>query len=186
MMTSRSNRTILALLLCGLIGIAPASAAPSGTPLTNDMVSKYYAQCLVASDKEGTMTPESSKSYCACTSGQMKNWIAQEDIKAMSGQDQAARNVINKVLINVNAPCTRFPIHDMVYKECLSKSMAQGTCECLSNGIGTYLQDQSESLMGKILAANPNAVNPLGEIMNSPEYQKQEKAIAMSCIAKGR
>lgn len=177
---------LLTFLLCGLSTSGIAVAAPSGTPLTNDMVTKYYNQCLVASDKEGTMTPQSSKSYCACTAGQMKNWISQENIKAMGGQDQAARDVINKVLVNVNAPCTRFPIHDMVYKECTRKMNGESTCQCLASGIASYLEGQSETLMGKILAANPNAYDPLGEIMNSAEYQQQEKAIAMSCITKGR
>lgn len=178
--------SLLTFLLCSFGAMESAQAVPNGTPLTNEMVTKYYGQCLAASEKEGTMTEQSSKSYCACTAGQMKNWISQDDIKAMSGQDQAARDVINKVLVNVNAPCTRFPIHDLVFKECQSKNVAQNTCECLSSGISTYLERQSEALMGKILAANPNAVNPLGEIMNSAEYQQQEKTIAMSCISKGR
>lgn len=174
----------LAVCLTGflvlLLSVA-ASQAQAATPISDQMVKKFYGQCLENSKKDGTMTDTSAKSYCECTSKTMQQNMYVEELQAMSGQDQAARNAINKVVIDVNGPCMAIPLHDKIYKKCMTDVGKYGMCECLASGISLELSEQTQSMMRTLLANNPNMYDPMGELMETPQYKDTEKKITMSC-----
>ncbi|HRK97410.1 MAG: hypothetical protein KDJ26_03840 [Alphaproteobacteria bacterium] len=170
--------SVLAILLSAMITSSSASAQ---TPITTEMTQKYYEQCLVNSKTEGTMTDQSRQTYCACTAENMKKNMVIEDLQAMQGQDQAARDAINKVLIDVNGPCMHVPLHDKVYTKCMTDVNKTSICQCLSKGISEYLSKQSQTLLKDILAKNPNIYDPMGALMDTQEYKTTEKRIALSC-----
>lgn len=169
--------TVFSVLLS--FAVMPSHAA---TPITDEMVEKYSAQCVTSAKEEGTMIPDSQAAFCACTGQHMKSAMTVEDLQAMQGKDQAARDAINKVLTDVNGPCMSYPIHDKVYKKCMADVGQAKTCECLSSGIATYLSAQSQTIMKDLLAKNPNMYDPMGEIMSSAAYQAEEKKLAMGCL----
>lgn len=171
---------IMALFL--LVLIAPPAHA--GTPITETMALKYYDNCLVNAEKDGTMSEESRKSYCFCTANQMKNHLTQEDLAAMNSTDQiAARTVVNKILIDVNTPCTQYPLHDLVYNECTAKVKSVTICSCLAKNISGYIATREQQMMAEILRKDPNAFDPLSAIMNTDEYKRTEQSISASCIS---
>lgn len=176
------NRLTLCLAGCLVILLSlSANQVRAATPISDQMVQKFYGQCLENSKKDGTMTDSSAKSYCECTSKTMQQNMYVEDLQAMSGQDQAARNAINKVVIDVNGPCMAIPLHDKIYKKCMTDVGKYGMCECLASGISLELSEQTQSMMRTLLANNPNMYDPMGELMETQEYKDTERKITMSC-----
>lgn len=171
------------IVFCSVAALSGQAFAQ--TPIPDEMAQKYYQSCLSNSQKEGTMTKQSQDSFCRCTSKLMQQTMVVEDLVAMQGQDQAARDAINKILTDVNGPCMQYPVHDKVYKKCMSDVGKRGTCECLSGGIADYLSQQSQTLMRDLLNKNPNIIDPMGEIMSLPDYQKTERALALQCLTSG-
>lgn len=151
------------------------------TPITQDIAVKYYNNCLSNTEKEGTMSKKSREAYCLCTAGQMKSAMTQEDLKDLAKKDQSARLALNKVLTDVNAPCTQYPLYDKVYNNCISKIAKHPQCHCLAKNISNYISGQSQLMMKDILARNPDAYDPLGEIMETQTYKDAEQKITMSC-----
>jgi hypothetical protein len=175
MMFERTKLYLL-LVLCAV----PIHAF-AGTPLTDTMTSKYFDNCVNGLPKQNTMPQESGKRFCACTAMNMQRAMTQEDIQALSGQDQAARNAINKILIDVNGPCMEYPVHDMIQKECMTKLGNPNICNCLSNKMAIYTKQQTQTILPKLLAQNPNLYDTVTPIVESPEFQQAQQQIALSC-----
>ncbi|MDY0028757.1 MAG: hypothetical protein RBR86_02315 [Pseudobdellovibrionaceae bacterium] len=177
-----TNHLAVCLTACLLILLSVSSnQAKAATPISDQMAQKFYGQCLENSKKDGTMSEQSAQVYCECTGKTMQQNMSVEDIQAMSGQDQAARNAINKVVTDVNGPCMAIPLHDKVYNKCMTDVGKLGMCECLASGISLELSKQTQSMMRTLLANNPNMYDPMGELMEMPEYKQTERKIAMSC-----
>ncbi len=157
--------------------------AVAGTPINNDMAVKYYDQCLANAAKDGTMFKANAKNFCECTAQNMKNNLSQEELQALQGQGQAARNVINKILVYVNGPCMKFPVNDLVLRKCMKNIGNEKTCTCLSGGVSTYLAKEAPRMLADVLDRDPNITDPLGAIMNAPAYKIQESKIAMQCAS---
>lgn len=173
----------LCLLCAGAVLSGGAQAA--GTPVTNEMAVKYYDQCLGNAAKDGTMFEANAKNFCECTAQKMKSTLSQEELQALQGQDQSARNVINKILIYVNGPCMQYPINDLVLRKCMQDIGNERTCTCLSGGISTYLAKEAPRMLADVLDRDPNITDPLGALMNSPSYKIQENKIALQCASGG-
>lgn len=171
-------------LLCVAAALSGGAQA-AGTPVTNDMAVKYYDQCLSNAAKDGTMFDQNAKAFCECTAQNMKTSLSQEELQALQGQDQAARNVINKILVYVNGPCMQYPINDLVLRKCVHDIGNEKTCTCLSGGISSYLSKQAPQMLADVLNRDPNITDPLGAIMNSSTYKIQENKIAMQCASGG-
>ena len=170
------------IILLSLALLTPMARAQ--TPVTETMALKYYDNCLDSAKKEGTMTKASRENYCLCTANQMKDNLSQEDLMAINGEDHlAARKAVNKILIDVNTPCTQYPLHDLVYKECISALKSTTACSCLSKNISNYIATREQQMMADILKKDPNIYDPLGAIMETEEYKRTEKSITSSCIS---
>jgi len=168
------------LFLCLLMLTASAQA---GTPITHDMAQRYFENCLkLAPITTPDMKPETQKRYCACTAKTMMGTMSQEDLKALGSKDPiTARTATNKVIVDVNAPCTRYPIHDMLQNKCMTDLGNAAICSCLSTKMAAYVETQSKALLAPILQKNPNIYDPTAPIVNSPEFQAMEKKIALGC-----
>ncbi|HOO51987.1 MAG TPA: hypothetical protein PLK94_11925 [Alphaproteobacteria bacterium] len=170
---------IIALLIMGILGTPFAKAE---TAISSEIANNFYQQCQINSRKEGTMSESSIMAYCECTSKTMKQNMSVEDLVAMKGEDQAARNAINKVITDVNGPCMAVPLHDKVYNKCMMDVSNKKVCECLSTGIALEISDKTQTMMKELLQKNPNMFDPMGELMEMPEYKQAEKTITMGCI----
>ena len=178
-----TNKLKLSILVLTMSVCSLGNTARAATPISNEMAQKYYQQCLVNSQQDGTMTEQSQKSFCTCTAQQMQKNMAVEDLVAMQGNDQSARNAINKVITDVNGPCMNYPLHDKVYGKCMQDVKKHTLCECLASGISNKLSSQTQNMMRDILAKNPNVYDPMGELMNTSEYKNAEQQITYGCAA---
>ena len=165
------------LLLCAVPFWAKAA-----TPITTEMAEKYFSNCVSGAQKDGTMTAENQKRYCACTAMNMQKSMSQEDLSILSSPDKSIqRQSVNKILIDVNGPCMQYPIHDLINKKCMTDLKNEAICSCLSTRMGQFTKQQSQKMMPQILADNPEIFDPLTPIMESQEFQKTQQQIALYC-----
>lgn len=169
---------ILGLLMFLLSYSAPIWA---DTPVTDEIAQRYFNNCVAGAQKEGTMTPDTQKRYCACTAMNMQKSMTQEELASLSARDGSERPALNKVLTDVNGPCMQYPVHDLIHKKCMTDLGNAGICSCLSNKMAKFTARQSQKMMPQILAENPNIFDPLTPIMESQEFQQTQKQIALSC-----
>lgn len=162
-----------------LIASAPSYAA--GTPITNEMAEKYFANCVANAEKDGTMSKDSQNKYCACTAMNMQQSMTQEDLTALSSHGDTARAALNKVLITVNGPCMQYPTHDLLNNKCMADVKNPAICSCLSNKMGNFMKDISKRMLPTLLANDPNIFDPMTPIMESLEFVQTQQKIALSC-----
>lgn len=172
---------MITALLCVTSFPSLSHAASAGTPITDEIAKKYFDNCVMGAQKEGTMTPENQQRYCACTSLNMKQSMTQEDLAALSAQGDVARAALNKVLTHVNGPCMQYPTHDLLHKKCMIDLKRADICSCVSNKMANFMKDISGRMLPQILASNPNVFDPMTPIMETPEFVKTEKEIALGC-----
>lgn len=168
-------------ILFFLVLLMISGAALAGA-ITKEMGDQYYENCLKGASAEGTMSQKSQATFCKCTSEKMQDNMTTEDLQALSGRGTPARAALNKVLEFVQAPCLQAPVHDMIAKKCQADIGKPQVCNCLSQKMGEYTEQQAVQLMGKILKQNPNIVDPMAAIVDSEDFQTTQKSIALSCL----
>ncbi len=167
------------LLFIVIFTSLPAHAA---TVLNAQQVQRYYDNCKRNAAAEQRLTPETQDIFCQCTARMTQQNMSMEDIKATTGNDQNARNAINKMMLTVYAPCMEFPVRDLIHAKCQADVAQTGICTCLSSNMAKYTQAQSMKLLGDILRRNPNVFDPMGAILESQEFQAEQKRITLQCL----
>jgi len=173
------KKTTLTLTL--LLGIVLYGTSNAATPITDIMAEKYFANCITGAQKEGTMTTNTQKKYCACTAMNMQKSMSQEDLKALTNHDDSARLALNKILLDVNGPCMEYPTHDLLNKKCMTDVKNESICSCLSNKMGLFMKNISKRMLPQILADNSNIFDPMTPIMESQEFITTKRQVALSC-----
>ncbi len=174
-------KKLLLMMALLFIATAPSLSYGANTQITGEMTEKYFANCVAGAEKQGTMTPDSQKKYCACTAMNMQKTMTQEDLSALSGRGDAARAALNKVLISVNGPCLQYPTHDLIHGKCMTDVKNPAICSCLSNKMANFMKDISARMLPDILAKDPNIFDPVTPIMETPEFVQTQQKIALSC-----
>lgn len=154
------------------------SSAHADTPMTDELTNQYFENCLNGLQKDSTMTPNSKKAYCVCTSVNMKKSMTSEDLIALS---ENKRPALNKVLLDVNGPCMQYPVRDMIQKKCMTDLKNDAMCSCLSQKVGEYTKQEVQKKLPKILADNPDVYDTMSPIVDSPEFQQATQQMALSC-----
>jgi hypothetical protein len=173
----RIRLLLSALLLAGFL----PSLAMAQTAITAETAQKYYQNCIRNAQSDQTMKPQTKDVFCQCTAIHMQKNMVMEDIVAMSGNDQAARNALNKMLTGVHAPCMEYPVRDLIGKKCEADIARPDVCNCLSDKMASYTAREAQRLLGQVLATNPNITDPMGAIMETDEFKRNEQQLALSC-----
>lgn len=158
------------------------NTAQAQTPVNAQTAQTYTQNCEATRDPR--MLNDTQEIFCQCTAMQMQKSYTMEDMQNLSKQDATGRAAVNKMLLNVYAPCMEFPVRDLIYAKCKADAYQaqQGICECLSKRMAGYMTAESQKLLGGILQRNPNIIDPITEIMASPEFAQKEKRIVLDCI----
>lgn len=172
---SRFSLLTVALALVAL----PAGAA---TPLTGQQTEKYLGNCMSQPSPTMDTTPQ-KREFCECTALQMQKHITVEDIAAQSGNDQAARDSLNKTITQVYSPCIQYPIYALVMKRCMADANVtdKSACTCSAKKMAEYTAQEAQGKLPAILAANPNVTDPSEALMGTPEFEAAQKQIADTC-----
>lgn len=175
------------ILLFGLL-IFLATSPAHATEISNDTANQYYQNCIA-----GATPPELNKqtqdTLCACTAAHMKTGFTMEDMQAMSKKDETARLALNKMIVNVYAPCIQYPAYDYYYNVCVSNPQTaslsknpQALCGCLAQKVSSYLAQNSQQVFAGILARNPNIIDPMAALTSDPQFDQFAQGQLVSCV----
>ncbi len=171
------TRRFYAALLAACLLTVPAHA----TPVSKDVANTYYNNCMAQSDPR--LSEESHKSLCACTAAKMTEALSIEEMQAMKGN----KEIQNKVLVEVYAPCMGGPVRDMVGAECRSNPQVSGAkattvCECVGKLTGDWYELSGRTLMAEALKRDPSITDPTKGIQDSPQFQQETMKNLQSCM----
>ncbi|MGB1077268.1 MAG: hypothetical protein ACPG05_03095 [Bdellovibrionales bacterium] len=169
--------------LCLLCLILFPSIALAQTPVTDRQAKIFYETC--SKDSDPRITPQTQKTFCQCASFGYKKHMMVEDLQALAkGEGMEARQVMNKMIIKMYAPCMEFPVRDMVFQKCTKDAAQAGKkiCGCMADKMSSYISQRAESELAGIIAQNPNVYDPLEAITSSKSYEDEEKRIVLDCI----
>jgi len=167
----------------------PQAAAIAQTAMSKEQANNYYASCKAKQDPR--MSTPAQDAFCACTSVKMMEAMSVEDVQTMAGNDQAGRNALNKMLIDVYAPCMSYPVEELVGAKCYNdpklgalglKKSKEKICDCVGQKTAAWFVDEGRDLMRNVLAQNPNIFDPIDPVMESAAFKSQSYENMMHCM----
>lgn len=169
------------LLLC-MLALAFATPALAQTPVSDQAVQAYVAGCVKQPSR--TMDAATLTQFCQCSGLHIQKNMSLEEVKAQAGNDQAARNALNKVVTQVYAPCMEYPVRALVALQCKQNPETAGhpqVCACAADSMALYTQREAQKQLPQLLAANPNMTDPSAVFMSTPQFEAAQKQIADTC-----
>lgn len=174
------------LAILPLIAFA-ALPAQAQTPISRDMANAYYQQCLQGNDPR--ISDQTKDMMCSCTAAAMMQNMSVEDVQTMAQQSQAGRNALNKMMINVYAPCIQYPARDYYFGTCINNpqtaqmsSNPQGLCTCLADNVAQHLGQNSQQVFSEILRRNPNITDPMSALTSDREFEQFAQQRLLACV----
>ena len=173
------------ILLAALFVTSPGFAQ---TAITKDAANAYNENCLI--QETPLMSDKAKELMCSCTAAQMMKNMFVEDIIAMRSDGPEARPAVNKMLLNVYAPCIEFPAYDYHFYTCLenpdTKKLSgnpRELCTCLASEVADYLDKNSAQVFGDILARNPQVYDPMAALTEDRSFKEFAQARLLACVA---
>jgi hypothetical protein len=166
----------------------PASAQ---TMVSKEQANTYFASCVENSAKTETrFSPQSQKMFCACTAARLTQFFTVEDMQTMtSPTDPNARIALNKMIVNIYAPCMEEPTREYHYSSCISNPQVsalggdpQRLCQCAADQIATHLATNGAQMFQDILNRNPTIVDPMQALYDDPKFQSFAQSKLMGCL----
>ncbi len=171
----------------GLIALLLIALPAHATEISNEMANTYYQNCLKGQAQN--LSEQTKQTMCACTAAQMKTGLSVEDMKAMGQQDESGRLATNKMIVNVYAPCIRYPAFDYYYGVCVSNPQTramtqnpQAMCGCLAKRVSEHLGQNSQQIFRDILTRNPYITDPMAALTNDPQFDQFAQSQLLTCV----
>src|SRR5690606_17950523 len=140
--------------LLAFLGILVSLPAYAQTAVSKEMANAYYNDCAAKADPR--FSPDSLSAFCSCTSVQIMEKMSVEEVQTMGQNTQEGRNMLNKMLLDVYAPCMQYPVEDMVAGECLTDKKVEtlgwqgdkrALCGCMAAKTGAWFSTAGRDLM---------------------------------------
>jgi hypothetical protein len=183
-MTKMPWRVLIGLLFC-LTMAAPARA----TPIDKQVANSFFAKCTASRDTR--MAQDTQEAFCACTAAQMMNLMTAEDIQLTGENTSQGLRALNRMLVDVYAPCMSDSVSDMAYTLCQQDPRAaiadetvgrQPLCTCMAQRTNEWFSMAGKEIMARILATAPYRSDPLSSVMESAIYKKETYEIMLGCV----
>lgn len=153
---------------------------------SKDFANQYFQNCVEAENK--TLTSQSQEMLCACSAAKLSENMSIEEMKAMQQDSAFGQEMRNKMLLEVYAPCIEFPTHDLVLASCLNDPtklpQKKEVCHCLASSMGQYISQNAQVALMSALQQNPNSLDPLGTLLESPSFNAKSQKIFGECVQK--
>ena len=181
--------TLLAIIL--LVPLSAQAQAQNFTPVSKEMANKYFNNCVQSSAKtEQRFSPQAQQMLCACTAARMTQFFSMEDMQTMANtSDPNARVALNKMIINIYAPCMKEPMREYHYAQCISNPQTsqltgnpQKMCACAADQLGIQMEVYGSQMFEKILSRNPTIEDPMSAVYSDPEFQTLAQNKALGCL----
>ncbi len=178
---------IISLCLCASVVLNFTIAPAHATPIDRETANAYFLNCKATPDPR--FSEEAQTQFCGCTATEMMKSFTREDMERIANPNNpAARTAVNKLMINIYAPCIQFPAQEYHYQTCVNdpKSKILGTpeiiCACAANHVAVYLQNNSKDLLRTILRKDPTIQDPMQAIYDDSGFQKYAQSKLMGCL----
>jgi hypothetical protein len=167
----------------------PETSVPKETPTEtiNDFSARYYQKCLAKKDK--IIAGANQQMLCACSAQKLVEQMTIEDVKTMATVTPEGQFQRNRMLLQVYAPCMEYPARALLHENCVNGANIkkklpnyEQVCNCMADGMAQYVAQNGPSIIAKSLRDNPNDLNPLSNLMNSPDFQAKAQAELSTCI----
>ena len=171
-----------------LITLFACQTAQAQTPISDATSSTFFQNCL--GKRDARMTEESQGEFCACSATKMQQSMTMEEAQTMFKQTQEGRNMLNKMLVQVYAPCMNFPVQDIVEMSCREDSKVAALnlkgdpsdlCFCMGKETGKWFADKGPALLYALLQKNPNITDPITPVMESRVVKQESFKFLMAC-----
>ncbi len=181
-------RTYARFMICFVATLFLCQTVRAQTPIDNRTSTVFYQNCL--EKRDARMTEESQAEFCACSATEMQNSMSVEEIQTMFAQSQEGRNMLNKMLVQVYAPCMNYPVQDMIEMSCRTdpkvaalklKGDISDLCYCMGKETGKWFAENGPPLLFALLKKDPNITDPITPIMESHVVKKESYNFLMSC-----
>lgn len=163
----------------------PLSA--SATSIDRETANAYFLNCKANPDPR--FSEETQEQFCGCTATSMMEGFTIEDMKKVgTPEDPGARTAVNKMMINVYAPCIQFPAQEYHYQSCISNPKTkilgnpETVCQCAADKVAAYLQGNSKNLLRSILRKDPTIMDPMQAIYDDAGFQNYAQKQLMGCL----
>lgn len=175
------------IIFIGLFLFLPSLS--HATPIDRETANAYFLNCKANPDPR--FSEQAQEQFCGCTASQMLTGFTVEDMQMINTpNDPAARKAVNKLMINIYAPCIQFPAKEYHYQTCVKEPKTkilgnpERLCACAADQVAGYLQSNSKNLLRNILRRDPNIVDPMQAIYNDAEFQKFAQSRLAGCITR--
>jgi len=182
-------RLLIPMITTAFIMLIPVLALAQ-TPVSKEQANTYFDSCVTNSAAtEKRFSSESQQQFCACTAARLTQYFTIEDMQVMTSQtDPNARLAMNKMIVNIYAPCMETPVREYHYGQCLQNPQTaalgnpQKICGCAANAIATYLKQNGAQKFQEILSVNPNIYDPMQALYDDPTFQTYARTELMRCL----
>lgn len=172
-----------------LILLITLSFQAHATPFSKDMANSYYQQCMKL--ESPLMSDKTQDLMCSCTAANMMRNITVEEAQLSATDSPEARIVVNKILIDVYAPCIAFPAKDYYHNTCLQSPETanisknpERLCDCMSTEVSDFLSENSQGVFADILNRQPRILDPMAALAKDPEFKKFAQEKLLSCYSR--
>lgn len=168
-----------------------AKAQQPGTVI-DKMADAFYINCLRKTNPD--ISTQNLQGMCQCAAEHMKTAMTPDQIKVMAQDNEAGRDELNHMLLDVYAPCMNYPVQSMVEKQCLNDPKTENLpggidrekiCYCMAVKTGEWFTGHGRSLMRDVIAKDPKVYDPVGPIMEDPTFKKASYDNLAKCLAGG-
>lgn len=169
---------------------APATAEPTEPAAISPVqaASAYYENCMKQSNP--MLDAQNQVNLCACTAEKFARTMTPEDVKEMSQPTEAGAAQRNRMILNVYAPCIRYPAHALVNYSCLNDTRykmvfgdkAQSVCGCLAENMSAYMEKVAPDAIRQAIASGADMTDPLRTLLESDGYAAQEQKVSKACM----
>ena len=159
------------------------SYASAQTPVSKEQANTYFASCVKNASQEKRFSQNAQQMFCACTAARLTQFFSVEDMQVMTSQtDPNARIALNKMIVDVYAPCMETPSRELYYAACTQTSgKTQQVCNCTADKISSHLRDNGSQIFADILSRNPVVEDPWSLLEADQSFNNFKETAAKSC-----
>lgn len=168
------------------------STAQAQTAVTTEQANNYYTNCVTqAAQTEQRFSKQSQELFCACTSARLSQGVfSVEDMKAMTDTaNPNARQSMNKMIVNVYAPCMDEPTREYHYNTCVTNPQVdrlggnkETLCRCAADQVANHLRANGAKQFQDILSRDPNIVDPMQALYDDQGFQTFAQSRLLGCL----
>lgn len=166
--------------------------AQAQTPITDEQANNYYANCVLQAEKtEQRFSKQSQELFCACTAARLSQGVfSVEDMQIMTDTTNPnSRIALNKMIVNVYAPCMDEPTREYHYNTCVSNPQVdrlggnkESLCRCAADKIADHLRINGARQFQDILSRNPAIVDPMQALYDDRGFQTFAQSQLLGCL----